>query len=1161
MSQVWMSKRSAYRALFLFIVTLFAIDTFAQDAAPGVPEAPDGYTFSERDSRERFDSGGNLIFPNFEYSPGYFFRNGAFEDDDDYDSQTVFRIEYGVENDGTTRSKIKETKTFTIGGNIYNGLVRDFRAGVVAEPYDDIVVVRLLDDVDPDPETPLSNTNFPGYDGPLADLCTGTLPGSNATCSDNGLPTHKNRNSFFHQYTDGPAGGSAPPLFSDTSTECDQAYNDLLGIPSPGNCPVVRFQSERVRCFKCVSNAFAINRGTDNTFSKDAGRTRNNIGRLDLILDNPIVITQQQASDFADANSGDNLLEYIGFLLMERGGNDHYAVAAIREIKNIDALLDGTDTATADNLNVTELQNFARLLRTYDNLPFESPGTAPFDDRPQLIAEDRSATSLVTQLGPLLNTLEKTEGGAIPGGLGDIWGSTSENIFTTVIMSSEAEVGNADHFYENRPDQNLSAQSPNGSFITLADLGFDFGDLAVDGDGELLKDGNVEFFGVSQFAADVRTDTAVDYDLITLTNIPRDTTAASGFGGLDFTGGGGFFSRDDTPLLAPQLSLAKALTGQSSNPIVEGTTLTYTITATNTGDVALTNVVVTDALITPTGGTTPCASVAVGGTCTLIGTYVVTAADVTAGQVVNTGTADSDETPPAVDELTTPVFDPQLSVAKALTGQSSDPIVEGTTLTYTITATNTGDVALTNVVVTDALITPTGGTTPCASVAVGGTCTLIGTYVVTAADVTAGQVVNTGTADSDETPPAVVELTTPVFEPQLSVAKALTGQSSDPIVEGTTLTYTITATNTGDVALTNVVVTDALITPTGGTTPCASVAVGGTCTLIGTYVVTAADVTAGQVVNTGTADSDETPPAVVELTTPVFDPQLSVAKALTGQSSDPIVEGTTLTYTITATNTGDVALTNVVVTDALITPTGGTTPCASVAVGGTCTLIGTYVVTAADVTAGQVVNTGTADSDETPPAVVELTTPVFDPQLSVAKALTGQSSDPIVEGTTLTYTITATNTGDVALTNVVVTDALITPTGGTTPCASVAVGGTCTLIGTYVVTAADVTAGQVVNTGTADSDETPPAVVELTTPVFEPQLSVAKALTGQSSDPIVERHDADLHDHRNQHGRRGADQRGGNRCSDHADGRHDAVCFGCSWWDLYSDRDLRGDGC
>ena len=60
----------------------------------------------------------------------------------------------------------------------------------------------------------------------------------------------------------------------------------------------------------------------------------------------------------------------------------------------------------------------------------------------------------------------------------------------------------------------------------------------------------------------------------------------------------------------------------------------------------------------------------------------------------------------------------------------------------------------------------------------------------------------------------------------------------------------------------------------------------------------------------------------------------------------------------------------------------------------------------------------------------------------------------------LTYTVTVTNTGNIPLTNVVVTDSLITPTGGTTPCASVPVGGTCTLIGTYTVTAADVTTGR-----------------------------------------------------------------------------------------------------
>src|SRR5690606_39978183 len=92
------------------------------------------------------------------------------------------------------------------------------------------------------------------------------------------------------------------------------------------------------------------------------------------------------------------------------------------------------------------------------------------------------------------------------------------------------------------------------------------------------------------------------------------------------------------------------------------------VTVTNTGNIPLTNVIVTDSLITPTGGTTPCASVAVGGTCTLIGTYTVTAADVKTGNITNTGTGDSDETGPDADVLVTPVVgSPAHNSVKALT--------------------------------------------------------------------------------------------------------------------------------------------------------------------------------------------------------------------------------------------------------------------------------------------------------------------------------------------------------------------------------------------------------------------------------------------------------------------------------------------------------------
>ncbi|MDM8542345.1 hypothetical protein QUF90_14820 [Desulfococcaceae bacterium HSG9] len=330
----------------------------------------------------------------------------------------------------------------------------------------------------------------------------------------------------------------------------------------------------------------------------------------------------------------------------------------------------------------------------------------------------------------------------------------------------------------------------------------------------------------------------------------------------------------------PGLTLAKALTGNtdqdSSGAVSSGDTLAYTVTMTNTGDVTLTDVVVSDTLITP--NSTTCASVAPGATCVLIGDYVATQADVDAGRIMNTGTVSDDVVCPATGSGTcessviTPIpQNPDLTLAKVMTGNadqdSSGAVSSGDTLAYTVTMTNTGDVTLTDVVVSDTLITPNSIT--CASVAPGATCVLTGDYVVTQADADAGQIMNTGTVRDDVVCPAAgsgaceSSVITPIPKnPDLTLAKAFTGNAdqdnSGTVSSGDTLTYTVTMTNTGDVTLTDVVVSDGLLSP--NSTTCASVAPGATCVLTGNYVVTLADVDTGQIENTGSVTDDDVCP-------------------------------------------------------------------------------------------------------------------------------------------------------------------------------------------------------------------------------------------------------------------------------------------------------------
>jgi len=108
----------------------------------------------------------------------------------------------------------------------------------------------------------------------------------------------------------------------------------------------------------------------------------------------------------------------------------------------------------------------------------------------------------------------------------------------------------------------------------------------------------------------------------------------------------------------PALAVDKALTNQSATPVALGTVLTYTITTTNTGDVTLSNVVVSDTVLTPASKN--CGILTLGATCVLTGSYVVQESDFLVGQIVNRATAaanapNGDPLAPVTDTITTPL--------------------------------------------------------------------------------------------------------------------------------------------------------------------------------------------------------------------------------------------------------------------------------------------------------------------------------------------------------------------------------------------------------------------------------------------------------------------------------------------------------------------------
>jgi uncharacterized repeat protein (TIGR01451 family) len=305
--------------------------------------------------------------------------------------------------------------------------------------------------------------------------------------------------------------------------------------------------------------------------------------------------------------------------------------------------------------------------------------------------------------------------------------------------------------------------------------------------------------------------------------------------------------------------------------------------------------------------------------------YTCTLSNVTAGltNVANAIGNDPNSNPVTAQSsgAVVTVSHPAIAITKTPPTQS---VTSGGTATWTITVTNPGDVALTNVSVSD-VQAPNCDHSWAGSLAPGASETA---YTCTLTNVTAGltnvAVANGTDANSNPVTAQSSGAVVTVIHPAIAITKTPPTQS---VNKGGTATWTIGVTNTGDVALTNVAVTDALAPNcdhswTGSLAPGASEPA---------YTCTLTNVTAGltNVADAAALDPNSNPVtatsagAVVALnssTGGTTNPAGGSRSAIHITKTPPtqsVTSGGTATWTITVSNTGKVRLTHVNVTDPL----------------------------------------------------------------------------------------------------------------------------------------------------------------------------------------------------------------------------------------------------
>jgi uncharacterized repeat protein (TIGR01451 family) len=268
-----------------------------------------------------------------------------------------------------------------------------------------------------------------------------------------------------------------------------------------------------------------------------------------------------------------------------------------------------------------------------------------------------------------------------------------------------------------------------------------------------------------------------------------------------------------TALQNPAIMIDKSASPASVSAV--GEVITYSYVVTNTGDVTLTNVTVSDTHISPDPICGPW-TLAPGASMTCTAEYAVTQGDLDAGHIYNVGIGRGQPPigPPVTDddEVDVPTVQmPAITLDKSAAEASYDAV--GDVIHYTFVITNTGNVTLNPVSLSDSLVGVTCDDLDMA-LAPGEFMTCTGSYTITQGDLDAGHVYNLATASGQPPVGAPVTATDEVDVPADQMPAIAIDKMAWPTtvqVAGSPIIYTYVVENTGNVTLHGVSVSDDLV--------------------------------------------------------------------------------------------------------------------------------------------------------------------------------------------------------------------------------------------------------------------------------------------------------------------------------------------------------------